>query len=104
MKTPLAFLLAALSLAVSGPALAADASQCNARVHDMERELSWRRDQMSTEDRMRAHQRLSAASSRCTQDSDRAALELRDLQRDLIQQSRTPPTSQPGSSGSSGID
>lgn len=104
MKNPVAFMLATLTLAVAAPAFAADdAAQCQSQARNVERELAWRKDQMPLEDRMRAHQRLSAASNLCGQDSDRAAMDLQTLQRDLVQQSRLPGSTMPQGS-TSGMD
>jgi|AGTN01.1.fsa_nt_gi hypothetical protein len=91
MKKPVAFVLAALFTAVSGPALAADdVALCETQARNVERELSWRKDQMPLEERMRVHQRLSAANALCSRDSERAAIDLQTLQREMVQQSWIP--------------
>lgn len=105
MKTPLVILAAALIVGAVAPAQADNAQLCESQARNMERELSWRRDQMSLEDRMQAHQRLGAASNLCRQDATRASQDMQSLQRDLIQQSRLPPSpGQPRSPGSSGMN
>jgi hypothetical protein len=94
MKKPVAFMLATLFVVAAGPSFAADdIASCETQARNVERELAMRRDQMSLEERMRAHQRLSAADTLCQKDANRGAMELQSLQRDMVQQSRLPQTS-----------